>query len=149
MRGAAMSFDMFVLMIRLDGVDFFERAIAERAFARYVDDLESGEWHFRKIHGESYGTRILIAEGQLIDGLSINRPPSYEKWPDFWNALYDVLRQTRTFLLWPDAGQRPHYCVGNPVFLDEFPSEYVTEHGKPAVASSGAELETAVSGVSR
>ena len=145
-----MSFDMFVLMIRNDGKDCFERAIAERAFASVVEDVQESDWTCHD--DDDVGTHILIGgldtddEAEMIDGFSINRPPTYDHRPEFWNALFEVLRQTRTFLMWPDDGPGPTYCIANVDLEKEFPAEYIADFGRPAVISCGADIVAILDG---
>jgi len=135
-----MSFDMFVIMIR-DG-DAFDRAIVERAFAPLVRAAEDGDWDFGE-KGELSGVTMLVGDEERIDGFSFNRPPRYEDFPEFWEALFDVLRLTPTVLVWPDD-EPPISCIGNSAHLDLLPEEFLAHFGTPAIASSGGEIDAII-----
>jgi hypothetical protein len=113
------------------------------AFASVVEDVKESDWTCSD--DDEVGTHIMIGERdtddevEMIDGFSINRPPTYEHRPEFWIAQFEVLQQTRTFLAWPDDGRGPTYCIGDADVEKEIPAQYITDFARPAVISSGAD----------
>jgi hypothetical protein len=138
-----MSFEMFVLTIREDRDDGFERAIVEIAFAPYVKGgTTDGYWNLQDAQGNPRFVTITVGDGPKISNFAINRPPTYESFPEFWAALYEVLRQTCTVLVWRAEGQS--CCTANPEFMRELASSDFFADLAPILVSSGAEIDAAI-----
>lgn len=135
---------MFVLTIRDDIDDSFERAIVEKAFAPFLTDTSGDYWNLHDAQGQLRFVNMHVDDAQRIGSFSINRPPCYDSFPEFWNALYDVLSQTKTVLVWPGEGPHPTSCVGNRAFAEELPADFIEHMGMPAIVSSGAEIDAAI-----
>jgi len=116
--------------------DKFDRAIIERVFKAVTVDQVGDHWYLRIGAGT-----MSVDDEPKITGISVNRPPSYEYFPEFWDAMFDVLRQTRTMLLWPAGGPRPYCCVANPAMTPDVPSNLIEALGEPAFVTSGAEID--------
>jgi hypothetical protein len=139
-----MSFDMFVLTVREDVDDSFERAIVEKAFAPFLTDASGDYWNLHDADGQLRFVNMHVDDAPRIGSFSINRPPAYESFPQFWDALYEVLRQTCTVLVWPGEGPHPTSCVANRAFAEELPADFIEHMGMPAIVSSGAEIDAAI-----
>lgn len=139
-----MSLDMFVSALPNEEEYRFRREIVERAFAPYVQDVKDEHWILSLVSGKETWVNMLVNQGDLIQGFSINRPPSYKGFPEFWNALYDVLRQTRTFCVLVGVRTYPNCCAANAVVVDKMPADLVEERGGARLVASGAELEEAL-----
>lgn len=142
-----MSLDMFVDAFSEDGENEFSRTLVEQAFAPFVEDVKDTHWCLNLRSGEQTSVNMDVDESELIDGFSINRPPSYESFPEFWDALYQVLRQTRTFCFVAGAKEDPNCCAANPDVMNEVPEtvqEIAEPRGGPRLVASAAELEAAL-----
>jgi hypothetical protein len=141
-----MSLDLFVFAILRDGqLGRFPRAIVEGAFAPYVQDVKHDYWHLHLRSGEETSATMLVKDEELIDRFSINRPPGYEGFPEFWDSLYEVLRQTCAICILLGVRADPNCCVANPQVLDELPGNFVENWGRAVCSvTSGTELETAL-----
>jgi len=139
-----MSFSIYVSAMNDDDENMFDRAVVERAFRDIAVDQTGGYWNLRSPDGRIASTTIFIKDKPTISGFSANRPPSYSRFPRFWDAIFEILSQTRTILFWPEGGPRPHCCVANGALLPDLPSEWANALGKPAIVSSGAEIEAAI-----
>jgi len=120
--------------------ELFERAVPERAFAVFGVETASPDWHLRAPDGDFYSAWMSVDTDPFLGCLSVNRPPSA---PEFWNAMFEVLRQTRIYLFWPAPG-RPSYCVANPDWRSYIKPDFVEDNGEPAMISSGAEISAAI-----
>jgi hypothetical protein len=135
-----MSFDLYLLALTDKETDRFDRSVAERAFAPLVRDVTGWEWDIRMPDGELTLAWFTIDLTPTITGFSVNRPPFM---PTFWDAVFEVLRQTRTIVAWPTAG-RPQYCVANREFADDLPPGFIESPDEIAFVSCGAEIEDAI-----
>src|ERR1700722_2686805 len=132
-----MSLDMFVFAIPDEEKHRFPREIVERAFAAITQDVKDEEYRLMK-DGEEAWARMSLASGELIDAIAINRPPSYNGFPEFWGAIFDVLRQTPTRCIVQGVGADAKFCIANPAVLDELPADFAEEYGEVRFVSSAA-----------
>jgi hypothetical protein len=139
-----MSFSIYVSKVNNDDGNTFDRAIVERAFEDIAVNQAGACWNLRSPDGHIASATIFIEEQPKISGFAANRPPSYSGFPKFWDAMFEILSQTRTILFWPAGGPRPHCCVADPTLLPDLPSDLTNALGKPAIVSSGAEIEAAI-----
>jgi len=135
-----MGFDIFLMAGRGEE-NHFDRAIVERAFASIANETSSNWWDFHMPDGSSCSGELSIDPTPKIDGFAVHRPPDL---PRFWDALFDVLRQTRTFLVWPAPGPDPTYCVANEDWRSYIGEELTGHMGEPALVRSGAEIPAAL-----
>jgi hypothetical protein len=68
----------------------------------------------------------------------VNRPPDGV----FWQAIFEILKGTRTFLVWP-APDPPTHCVANPD-LEGYVDSQLEHMGVPAFVRSPAEIGRAI-----
>lgn len=139
-----MSFSIYLSTVNNDDKNMFDRAVVERAFKELAVNQAGDYWNLRTPDGHIASATILIDDQPKISGFSANRPPPYSGFPKFWDAMFEILSQTRTILFWPEGGPRPHCCIANPGLLPDLPSEWTNALGKPAIVSSGAEIEAAI-----
>lgn len=135
---------MFILTIREDVDDSFERTIVEKAFAPFLTDTSGDYWNLHDTNGQLRFVNMHVDEAAKIGSFSINRPPSYDSFPEFWNALFDVLSRTKTVLVWPGEGPHPTSCIANRTFAEELPADFIEHMGMPAIVCSGAEIDGAI-----
>lgn len=138
-----MSFDIFLKTADDDVA--LDRAIAERAFDGIVEMMDYSEWMLL----DPDGNPCDIAIDVLVDCIAVNRPPSFEAVPQFWNAMFEILRQTRSFLIWSSAGPYPSYCIAHPELIVSPPPALLADFGKPAIVGSGAEIDAAITRTGR
>ncbi len=139
-----MSLDLTVFVLLRGGrLGRFPRAIVEQAFAPYVRDTRSDRWRLHLRSGEETWATMLVDDEELIDGIWVNRPPDYDAFPEFWAALYDVLRQTLAICILMGVSSEPNCCAASADVLDELPPDFV-EEWTVCLVTSGAELETAL-----
>jgi len=137
-----MSFDIFLFAIDRTGEAApFDRAIAEHAFEGYATHTDTDEWGLRDLDGEILSADISIDGGPNIVCIAINRPP-FVDW--FWNAMFEIMRQTRTFLIWGGVNDAPGYCVANPDWESYLEPQMVEDDGPPAIVLCGADIEAAI-----
>jgi len=136
-----MSLDMFVCAMPPEDGNCIRRDVVERAFAPYVQDVKDDYWILSLKGGENTSVNMSVQMGDLINCFSINRPPSYPSFPEFWDALYEVLLQTRTYCVLLGVRADPNICVANAAVVDKMPADLVEERGGARLVGSGAELE--------
>ncbi|MGO9674939.1 MAG: hypothetical protein ACLPSF_12360 [Methylocella sp.] len=135
-----MSIDIFVYGFE-EGYKF-DRLIAERALAPVVVLEMSGDyWEVRYPDGKAYSATISIDKEPQIRGFSINRPP---RFPEFWNAVFDVMRQTRVIMVWPGVGPHPRCCVARADLAPDVTFEIIGELGPPAIVTCGDDIHAAL-----
>ncbi len=134
-----MGFDIFLSVVTEDEADQFDRSIVERAFRPIVVDLEGDVWELRWPNGALSHAEVAVGTTPTLDGIHVSRPPGM---PAFWQAIYEILRQTRTVLLWPGD---PCSCVANPDLAANMPADYVEDRGQPVFVTSGQEIVDAIS----
>jgi hypothetical protein len=137
-----MGFEIFLTSVSTDEKDRFDRALVEHAFKNLADDVSGGHWNLVGADGERYSAEVDIREEPRLSGFGVSRPPFV---PEFWDAMFEIMRQTRTFLFWPDSDP-PQCCIANPDIIHDLPEGMVEALGEPVFASSGAEIEAAVEG---
>jgi hypothetical protein len=136
-----MSIDLDVFAIFDENDNRFSREIVERAFAPFIrdaEDMKEGSFPLYLRSGEQTAAYMYLHGTELLESFSINRPPGYEGFPEFWDAVYDVMRQTRTFCFSPDG--KPDCCVANPDIVDKVPAGVADESGRAHLVSSGEEI---------
>jgi hypothetical protein len=136
-----MSFDIFLTTFEDYEPGKFDRSIVERAFEPLIADRDEGLWYLQTPEGERVFGTLSIDDGPEVSGFSVNRPPFM---PSFWSAIFEVLRQTHTFLFWPGEDPYPTYCVANPDFAARLPPEFVKDCGGRSIITCGAEIEAAI-----
>ncbi|HEY3636980.1 MAG TPA: hypothetical protein VGK90_02425 [Rhizomicrobium sp.] len=136
-----MSLDLFVFALPGDDNQFPSK-IVEQAFAPFAPDMGDGEFYLY-LDGEPTSVLMSLRLGEVIDGFSVNRPPDKDWFPGFWDALYSVLRQTRSFCVVAGVRGSPMYCVANRDTLDELPAVMDADE-RACVVHSGADLAAAL-----
>ncbi len=96
-----MSLDIFISTLTHDDIEKFERAVVERAFRAIAVDQSGNYWNLQTPRQEKTSVTISVDEEESISAFSANRPPEYRSFPEFWNAMFEVLRETYTVLFWP------------------------------------------------
>lgn len=134
-----------LMTITNNEADRFDRAIVERAFKDITVDQDGNDWRLRTPGGEETSADVYIKDQPRISGFSVHRPPALSYFPTFWDAMFEVFRQTRTLLprTAGDEGEPP-YCVVNPALVPDLSPEFIERLGSPQIVSSGAEIDAAI-----
>jgi hypothetical protein len=133
--------DLFVFALPGDDNQFASK-IVEQAFAPFAPDMEDGQFYLY-LDGEPTSALLSLRLGEVIDGFSVNRPPDKDWFPGFWDALYSVLRQTRSFCVVAGVKASPMFCVANPDTLDEL-AAVMDADDRACAVHSGADLAVAL-----
>jgi hypothetical protein len=131
-----MGLSMLVAAFSEDGESQFSRTLVEQAFAPFVEDVKDTCWRLYLKSGEQTFIDIHFEAGEMIDGFSVIHPPSYKGFPEFWEALYNVLRQTRAFCVLAGGQEHPNCCAANPDAVNEVPEPLRELAGRVAVPAS-------------
>ena len=142
-----MSFDVYVIAVPINDGDQegpkFERSIVENAFQSMAVNQDTDYWHIRDLDGAFVSATLFVDVDPMITIFSSNRPPSYA-FPQFWEAIYAVLRQTWTMICWPADEDETQCCVANEEILATWPESMKASLGVPVVVRSGAEITKAI-----
>jgi len=140
-----MGFTIYVSSLPNDPPAEFERALVERVLGPIAWEVDGDWWNLR---GREEGERLAevsIRDTPLIHGFCIHRPPSYDYLPKLYDALFEIMRQTRTFLFWPAPdGGGPDYCVADAALIPPLVAAFGHYMGKPVLLASGADIEPAI-----
>jgi hypothetical protein len=140
----AVSLDIFISTLTDNEIEKFDRAVVERAFRGIAVDQTGNYWNLQTPQRERTSVTVSVDEEATISAFSANRPPAYRSFPEFWNAMFEVLRETHTVLFWPACETVSHCCVANPKMAAHVSGDIVAALGEPAFVSSGAEIEAAM-----
>jgi hypothetical protein len=136
-----MDFKIFLYMLKGSKKSFFERDIVTCAFRHLVESTDGDCWQIVLPDSPCLG-QIHIEGTQEIKGFSVKRPP-FEL--PFWDALFEVMRQTPTLLFWP--GSIDHHsicCVANTAAASEPAYDEFRKAMRPSIVSCGAEIEACI-----
>ena len=137
-----MSFDIYLFALDRNGEAApFDRSIADRAFEGYIGNAKADGWSLRPPDGGWCSADISIDATPEITCIAIHRPP-FVDW--FWNAMFEIMRRTKTFLMWGSANDAPGYCVAHADWESYMPTDMVEDDGPPAVVLCGADIEAAI-----
>jgi hypothetical protein len=122
-----MSFDIFLTSFQGGEVQPLPRVTVLRALSPIASRGEAGYWRF----ADSMATVFIPDEGP-IPGLTITRPPDY---PEFWQAIVDILRQTSSVLYWGRGA-----VIADRALIPHLPTSFVEKLGAPTVTSDIKEI---------
>jgi len=132
-----MSFSIYVSALSGGKLTTIKRSIVTDAFADLIGIVDYCGWQLTLPDWGLCSGHFYIEDLPEIQGFSINRPPLA---PVFADALYTVMHQTPTVLMWPDNGPDPCCCVANPAVIREMPPDMIEALGMPTVVHSGEEI---------
>jgi hypothetical protein len=129
-----MSFDIFLQAAPGEALDrsMIERAFGDMIVGNPADDF----WNLCGPEGEMYLANVFVGGGARVDGFMVAGPPDT---PEFWGAIFEILRQSRSYLVWPAAGPLPTYCVADPDWRSFLPDKDFEHLGPPALVGSAAD----------
>jgi len=137
-----MSFGIYVSALSGGKLTTIKRSIAADAFADFIGIVDQYGWQLTLPGWGLCHGRFYIRDSPDIEGFSINRPPLV---PVFMDALYTVMRQTPTVLMWPALGPDPRCCVADPAVIKEMPPDMIEALGMPTLVHSGQEIIACIS----
>jgi hypothetical protein len=138
------SFDIFIVPASGDEAETFDRAAVERAFAPML--REPGDFtNLYHPDGRLCSAEVYVDDGPRISSVMITRPPGFAALPEFWQAIFDLLRATRTMLVWPAGEDEPNSCIANPDLIANPPPSLREDRWRLAKAASAAEIVAAIS----
>ncbi|HEX3408277.1 MAG TPA: hypothetical protein VHS81_13655 [Caulobacteraceae bacterium] len=127
-----MSFDIFLMSVP---PETFDRTIVEREFQSVGISLQShDDWTFHPPEGKLYWAGEADQFDTPITCFSVNRPPAGV----FWQAIYQIMAGTRTFLVWP-ATDPPTHCVASLELARRLVPQ-LEDMGEPAFVRSPEEI---------
>lgn len=133
-----MSFDIFIACFHGGDEGAFPRHVMEEAFGPYIDSREPRCLVLRFADGGH--SDVYVEDKEHISFFGVNRPAAS---PEFWQAVFEILRQTPTLLLWP-GGEHP--VVGSPATLQHLPADVAETFGVPIIAVSPDQIRACVTG---
>jgi hypothetical protein len=92
-----MSFDIFLVCLQNGEVSTFPLTLVETAFAPFIESRGDESWALTESNAD-----VWIDTEPEISGFMVSRPPG-ENHP-FWQAVFDLMRQTPTVLHWQGGG---------------------------------------------
>jgi hypothetical protein len=134
-RERHVSLEIFVVFFSDQEPATVPRTIIETAFGPFVVRVEPGLMQLSfPDDGEA---DVFVDDAAEVGGMMISGPPPN---PEFWESLFDILRQTRSALFWP-PGQ---LVVANPGAIEHLPPDMVESMGEPIVVSAPSEILQAI-----
>ena len=128
-----MSFDLDLVCLK-DGLpDTFSSKIVHQALDRFVSFQDGSH---RKLSFPDGGGEMFTDYGEETDGVSISSASGHQ----IYDALYEILRQTHSVLIWSFGG----CVVADESVIADCPEELIESLGQPIVVHSGAEIVAAV-----
>ena len=137
-----MSFDIYISALSGGKITTIKRSIVTDAFAELIGIVDRVGWQLILPDWGLCSGHFYIDDSLDVDSFSINRPPLV---PVFAAALYTVMRQTPTVLMWPGIGPDPRCCVADPAVIKEMPPDMIEALGMPTVVHSGEEIIDCIS----
>ena len=126
-----MSFDVHLICLRNGEPDMFPAQIVRDVFEPYIESRDEDLWVLAFPDGG--GGEMLGEDGtEETNGVSIDGASG----SDIFDALYEVLRQTNSVLVWSFGG----CVVANASVIADLPEGLIEENGEPVVVRSGAEI---------
>lgn len=113
----------------------FDRSIVEQAFASFTLDQDTDNWRLLTPDGKLCLATLSVDVDRKITGFSIDGALTM---PTFWDATYEVLRQTPTIVVWP--GRDPSYCVAQLDYEKFVPADYIESFGPPVIVNCGVAI---------
>jgi hypothetical protein len=125
-----MSFDLNLICLKNGEFDTFPSIIVQNIFEPFVKKRDEDLWFLEFPDGG--GGDMLGDRDERTNGVSIH----HASGGDIYDALYEVLRQTNSVLIWSFGG-----CViADSAMLAHLPEGLIESVGVPVVVHSGADI---------
>jgi hypothetical protein len=126
-----MSFDIFLACVQNGEISTFPRILVETAFAPFIESRDESSWKLAGCLAD-----VWIDAQAEINGFGVSRPPGDEH--PFWQALFDLMRQTPTVLYWPAADDAA--VVADESVIAHMPPDMIESVGRPTVVGTALEI---------
>ena len=130
-----MSFEIMTATFRDGDAVTYDRTIAERAFAGLIAKENRFGWELKA--PECGAAFVDIEDAAQISGFDVSRPPRYAP---FWDAVFEVIEETRGVVFWPDGGM----CVTDQSVVAELPADMIESFSEPTVVANGSQILDAI-----
>lgn len=130
-----MSFDVFVVCYRNGEAASFPRRIVEEIFDKYINHKEDSCWSPE--FSDRGGCNVFIAALPEVEHFSVTHAVAS---PELWDCLFQVLRQTGSFLFWA-GGQA---VVAERSVLDHLDEGLLKLFGPGIVVNCGKDICDAI-----
>jgi hypothetical protein len=127
-----MGFDIFFDCFDRGEPADFPIALIERGFGRYAEGKGPECWVLLYPDGARSELFVDATEANVSDFM-VARPPVH---PEFWRAIFDLLRETPSCLYWPGGGP----VIANPAVREHLPPEMIEALGEPTIVSAGEQI---------
>jgi hypothetical protein len=127
-----MSFDLNLVCLKDGEPDVFPADIVRQAFEPFVKSRDEDLWTLEFPDGGGGEMSAYGAEETETSDISISRASG----ADIYDALYKVLQQTHTVLIWSFGG----CVVANEAVIPDLPEGLIESLGTPAIVNSGADI---------
>lgn len=117
-RAKAMGFDIHFECVERGGPGEIPIALIKNSFGPYANFDDDNCATFAYPDG-GRGELFTGKRGPTTGGFMVARPPVH---PEFWRAIFELLRQTTSFLWWPGLET---FVIANPATRDHFPKELI------------------------
>ena len=132
-----MGFDMFLLSLQNGKPSAFPFSLVEKCFGPYASSRERDYWTLEYPDG-GYCELFVDTSREDVEDFMVSRPPAS---PEFWQALFDLLRDTPSCLCWPGGGP----AIVNPSLRDHLPTGE-DDLGEPLIVSTPEQICEAIWG---
>jgi hypothetical protein len=132
-----MGFDLFLLSFQNGESSTFPISLVERRFGAYATSRDEDWWVLEYPDG-GYCEVFIDATGEVVETFMVARPPASL---EFWQALFELLRETPSCLCWPGGGP----LIANPSVRDQLPKGK-GELGEPTIVSTPEQICEAIWG---
>jgi hypothetical protein len=129
-----MSFDLNLMSFKDGEPAAFPKQIVEKALGPFIESRDDGLCILAFPDGG--GGEIFDDEEAETDGVTISRASGIA----IYDALYEILRQTHSVLIWSFGG----CVVADALVIPDLPDGLIEELGQPVVVTSGADIAAAV-----
>jgi len=129
-----MSFDLHLISFKEGGPAAFPKHIVENALGPFI---QSRDGSFCVLAFPDGGGEMFDDVDETeTDSVNISRGSGLA----IYDALYEILRQTHSALMWSFGG----CVVADASVIPDLPDELIEDLGEPVIVASGAEIAAAV-----
>ena len=127
-----MSFDIFFQCLENGDNGEFPVALFERGFRPFAEHWDA-DHVFLKYPDGGMGEIYAETAGETMNGFMISHAPAH---PEFWQALFELLRETSSCLFWPGGGQ----VIARSSTRDHPAPDMIEALGEPSLVSSPQQI---------
>ncbi len=131
-----MSFDIFLQCFQNGKQHGFPLALIERGFGAVKRVRNAHCWILDYPDGGICELYVDTTK-EYVEDFMVARPPSS---PQFWQSVFDLLRQTPSCLYWPAGGP----VIANPSVRGHLPPNMIKKLGEPTIVSAPEQIFEAI-----